>query len=56
MTMEGGMQIDIKIGDMEFRATVWGLALFMVVSWMLFTYGEPFLDGFIGGLTGQPPR
>lgn len=50
------MQVSVKLGAREWRTPLWGLALLAFGGWMLITYGEAALDGFIAGLTGQPPR
>jgi hypothetical protein len=54
--MEDGMQIRLIIGDREWSGSLWVLLLQGLGIWMLVTYGEAALDGFIAGLTGQPPR
>lgn len=53
MAMEDGMQIDTKIGDIEFRASLWGIALFIIGTWLLFTYGDEVLEGFIDAAAGS---
>jgi hypothetical protein len=47
------MQIDTKIGDIEFRASLWGIALFIIGTWLLFTYGDEVLEGFIDAAAGS---